>query len=160
MEDIDNFFDLGQGPVPIFRLKEDCLEYIVTVYQDRTEVGVCCMKDNTDIISDAIIQSNINIDGKEYPVKNISMGAFRGCLNLKTVNIPEGIEKIYAGAFADCIALEEVYIPDSLEYLGFGVFSGCTNLKKVSIPEDCEINGEQFYGCNVNELKIEKRPII
>ena len=135
----------------------DSLEYTIDLTLKGHGCSVICKEGEEESLTDANIRSSVNYNGLELPVKVISIGAFRGCTNLKSVKIPEGIEKIYAGAFADCESLTEIYLPDSLKWLGFGAFSGCKSLSTVSLPEICEINGDPFTGCDLKRLIIERR---
>ncbi len=44
----------------------------------------------------------------EGTVTSVGATAFKGCTNLTTVNIADGVEYIEAGAFNGCTALTEV----------------------------------------------------
>lgn len=58
------------------------------------------------------------------------------------------VTRIADGAFKNCIHLENVILPDSLYRIGFGVFAGCVGLTSITIPEDVtEIDKQAFYGC-------------
>lgn len=153
----NNYFSLHDGPERMERICIDSLEYTV----DLTLIGhggcVNCKEGEEESLTDANMRSSVNYNGLELPITVVSIGAFRRCTNLKSIKIPEGIEKIYAGAFADCESLTEIYLPDSLKWLGFGAFSGCKSLSKVSLPETCEINGDPFTGCDLKKIIIENR---
>ena len=153
----EDYFTLDETSVTKKIVMMDELDYEVSYSSGSALVSVGCSPENIESIKEITIKSHIDAESQTIPVTIVQLGAFRGCKNLHTVYIPNGIEKIYAGGFADCISLEEVYLPDSLEYLGFGVFSGCINLKKVSLPDTCVINGDPFTGCNLGHLSIEKR---
>ena len=56
------------------------------------------------------------IDG--YPVRVIDDLAFSGCIELKTVTVPEAVTTIKCRAFRNCTYLEAVYLPDTLTELG------------------------------------------
>ena len=69
---------------------------------------------------------------------------------IKSVVIPEGVEKIGAYAFANLTALEEVVLPSTLKMIDQGAFYGCTKLKSVQGIENVKfINQNAFYGCNL-----------
>ena len=74
------------------------------------------------------------VDG--YPVSAIGYGAFANCEQLRTVVIPEGVEKITASAFDSCENLKSVSLPDSLVSISGQIFDYCPNLKKVEISPD------------------------
>lgn len=114
------------------------------------------------------------IDGKK--VLGIGPEAFRGCKNIKTLLISDGIKYIQYGTFAECInlkkvvfpatlkyigtdaypgafegsAIESIAFPPSLEVIGAGTFSKCTKLYKVVLPEQLKrISPNTFSGCKL-----------
>lgn len=52
-------------------------------------------------------------------------------LGMSTLNITEGIIKIYANAFKDCRNLETLYLPTSLLEISPDAFAGCEKLKEI-----------------------------
>lgn len=67
-------------------------------------------------------------------VKCIPSGAFYGCENLTTVNLPEGIIYIGDKAFKGCHNLSEITLPKSVQCICKDAFSECGNIK-INIPE-------------------------
>jgi len=65
-------------------------------------------------------------DGKA--VSAIGINAFKGCYNLKSIKISNGIKTISMGAFAECTSLTSITLPSSLESIGTGAFIGCDAL--------------------------------
>ena len=150
---IDDIFNLDTGPMKKVLISEGPLGYVAEFTGPKVKIWVICEDDFKEQITEVIIKDKIEIEGKECRVNYIGISAFKDCINLKKVEIPEGIQKIYAAAFAET-AVEEIRLPNSLKYLGFGAFSGCKKLKKVSLPASCEINGDPFAGCN-KDLMVE-----
>ena len=117
-------------------------------------------------------------------VKSIAPCAFIGCVSLKTLILPEGLEKIdewaFNGcsslesvviptsvkaienrAFADCSSLKTLTLPEGLETLGGASFAGCKGLSSVNIPKsvtwiDCSWGGTPFGGCGLDEITVEE----
>lgn len=58
---------------------------------------------------------------------------FANCHMLKTVNMPQNIEKIGYSAFEDCDALAEITLPYYVKEIGMYAFKDCENLKKITI---------------------------
>ena len=54
-------------------------------------------------------------------LKTIGLGAFNFCLNLHTVVLPEGLERIGAYAF-ECTSLQSIEIPASVTEIGDDAF--------------------------------------
>lgn len=149
----DDIFNLDMESLKKVLISEGPLIYVAEFTGARTKTWVVCNEDNKEQLTETTIKPEIEIEGKQYQVNYIGISAFKDCINLRKVEIPEGIEKIFAGAFAET-AINEIYLPKSIKYLGFGAFSGCSKLRKVSLPESCEINGDPFSGCN-KDLIIE-----
>ena len=63
-------------------------------------------------------------------VREIYYNAFDSCTNLRTVNLPAGIESV--AGFTNCTSLENITIPKGVKSISS--FSGCTSLKSISIP--------------------------
>lgn len=63
---------------------------------------------------------------KTYPVTKIASNAFKDCLTLKTVSMPESITEIGVQAFLDCISLTSVQLSESLKTIGSSAFKNCS----------------------------------
>ena len=86
------------------------------------------------------------IDGKK--VTEIGDSAFKGCTELTSITIPDGVTSIGNNAFSGCTSLETVTIPASVTYVRDSAFYGCTSLKSVTIPESVTyIGGYAFAEC-------------
>ena len=86
------------------------------------------------------------IDGKK--VTEIGDSAFKGCTELTSITIPDGVTGIGNKAFSDCTSLETVTIPASVTYVRDSAFYGCTSLKSVTVPESVTyIGGYAFAEC-------------
>ncbi|MBR5961089.1 MAG: leucine-rich repeat domain-containing protein [Clostridia bacterium] len=79
------------------------------------------------------------IDG--YKVAAIGEDAFADCENLKTVTIPEGVQKIDNWAFENCSELSRINIPNSVTTLGEVPFAACFRLGSVTISPDHKVYG-------------------
>jgi len=79
------------------------------------------------------------------PVIGIDKEAFIGCINLTTVEIPEGIQYIRSGAFANCKKLTSVTIADTEISIGDVAFSGCENLNDITLPDSITHIGESAF---------------
>ena len=86
---------------------------------------------------------------KDLPVRVIADGAFKGCSEITSLSIPEGITVIGKLAFDDCDKITEVVIPDSVISLGERAFSDCDTLASVSIGDGVHtISESAFYSCD------------
>lgn len=79
----------------------------------------------------------------------IPPGAFFKCSNLETVNLEEGLIRIYSDAFRVCSSLKSITIPDSVIDIWPNVFLGCHSLADVKIGRGISvIPAEMFFGCD------------
>ncbi len=63
---------------------------------------------------------------------NILWGAFSGCANITTINIPQNITEIGGYAFYNCTALTEITIPKNVVSIGNQAFYSCSSLLTIN----------------------------
>ncbi len=83
-------------------------------------------------------------------VKSLGAETFRGCRNLASVTLPEGLEEIGAHAFHDCSCEDftDIRLPESLRTFGEYAFYNTTCLRMVTIPRGVRALPEGlFYHC-------------
>ncbi|MBE6768072.1 MAG: hypothetical protein E7549_04080 [Ruminococcaceae bacterium] len=107
-----------------------------TVYKYTVTDGEATITDvNTALGGDVIIPEEL--DG--YPVVAIGNNAFRDCVHITSIVIPEGIKTIGNYAFKDCTSLTTVYYKaincTSAGVNAYPVFHGCTALTTVYISK-------------------------
>ncbi len=124
------------------------------------------------------IRESIVFQGEEYKVTSIANSAFKKLQHIKTVHIPNGLEKIGESAFRGCNNLLIINIPNSVTEIGAHAFYSCkgvgdlilsqnlkeipiacfvaTKISRVNIPEGIEvIRLDAFALCeNLKEVKI------
>lgn len=72
----------------------------------------------------------------------------RDGIEVKKIEVEEGITTIGEYAFSYLIDLEEVTLPKSIEKIGLGAFAGENYLKRIIIPEKVKvISYDMFYTC-------------
>ena len=88
--------------------------------------------------------------GQNYSITNyneIPHDAFRACVRLKKVILPNNCTMASNASFFACYALESIVIPTSVKTIPKGCFSACRSLKEVSIPDVTTIKERAFWGC-------------
>lgn len=60
---------------------------------------------------------------KYLPIDTIHQDTFRGCGNLASITLPNGLISIYDTAFRNCTNLTNVTLPDSIHSIGYHAFS-------------------------------------
>ena len=99
---------------------------------------------NRPSITTAKIAAEVN----KVAITKIGDHAFEGCVQLKTVEIPETITSIGEYAFTGCGLLSDVRFSDKVTTIGTYAFAGCTALKSIALPPSTGvIENQTFLGC-------------
>ncbi|MCQ2188964.1 MAG: leucine-rich repeat domain-containing protein [Paludibacteraceae bacterium] len=105
------------------------------------------------------IPSEVEINGKKYPVTSISYFAFAGCHNLTSIEIPSSVTSIGQWAFQGCFGLTSIEIPSSVTSIGSSAFMDCERLDVVVDNSRSNVEcGGAFYG--VNSLTFTGSPLL
>ncbi len=97
---------------------------------------------------DIVIPATVEYEGVVCCVTAIGNEAFKDCINLSSVSIPNSVITIGENAFAECSGLSSVNLSNSLATIGGYAFHGCGSLTSVTIPKSVSsIGGHAFYGC-------------
>ncbi len=81
-------------------------------------------------------------------VKVIGKYAFRMCINITEIIIPDSVEKIEKGAFYYCKALKKLTIGNGCKLIGAGAFEACENLSEIILGDNIEkIQKKAFIKC-------------
>jgi len=84
----------------------------------------------------------------EPGITHIGDFAFRGCVNLTSVTIPESVVSIGESAFEET-GLTHITIPNSVTHIGESAFVGARRLTSVTIPSGMTIIGrDAFRSCS------------
>lgn len=78
----------------------------------------------------------------------IDNDAFKDCICLKRVFIPDSVNVICNSVFDGCVNLQSVILPPKVSFWGVGIFNNCKSLQYISIPEGVKsINTATFSFC-------------
>lgn len=75
----------------------------------------------------------------------IGASAFKGCSNLKKVNIPETVTTIEMYAFQDCVNLQMQELPRDLKTIYASAFKNCQNVTFSMFPDGLESIGDEAF---------------
>ena len=77
-------------------------------------------------------------------LKCIGEGAFRGCKELREIEIPASLEEIGGGCFYECSSLSRVTFASgsALRRIGAQAFYSCEKLSEIEIPACVELAGD------------------
>ena len=92
---------------------------------------------------------NTGIEDLKIPstVQFIGKNAFEQNAQLTSVTFdsPSKVETIESSAFRNCVNLKEITIPNSVRYLKEKVFEGCAKLEKITIGSNVEELGDNLF---------------
>jgi len=113
-------------------------DHNVSSFPSHLITSVILPKHLTSIGFDSFSYSSITSMEIPNSVTNIGGaggGAFQGCENLETINIPTEIDTIMNSSFMGCSSLESIYIPKNVETIEIAAFYACTSLESVEFEE-------------------------
>lgn len=108
---------------------------------------------------------------KKLDVKKVEIGngitkigscAFARCTNLQEV-IFQGtdLREIGWGAFMDCYRLRNISMPIQLSHIETIAFANCNSLASVKIPDNCRVDNQAFVSCdNLKSIELGATSII
>lgn len=83
-------------------------------------------------------------------VTSIGAYAFSTCVNLISIDLPNGLEQIGKCAFSGCSSLTSIVIPNTVTHIYNSAFEECTKLEKITLNESeniLRIYPAVFKGC-------------
>lgn len=120
---------------------------------DFNAVKKVVVEENITHIGNAAFRGCVNLTEVTLPdtVYTIGQGAFEGT-QIVTIDLPADLIRLGEQAFRDCTALTEVILPDALEEVGNVVFENCTSLKSATWPAGVTtVSWSAFRNCSALE---------
>jgi flagellar basal body rod protein FlgG len=100
------------------------------------------------------IPEEVNYEGKTMRVTSIGNMAFKDCITLVSVTIPNSVTSIGEGAFQGCSTLYNIAFGDGLKSIGNYAFM-YSGLSDVTIPDGVTSIGDMAFGyCHMNFVNI------
>ncbi|AKN34126.1 leucine rich repeats containing protein [Clostridium carboxidivorans P7] len=108
------------------------------------------------IIGKGAFKGCVSIEQITLPetVTDIMDDAFKGCRKLKKINFPSKLTHIGEYAFHRCHSLHSVKLPSTVKYLESCAFLYCDNLEQISMPGVTKL-GKQVFSNDTNLREIE-----
>lgn len=105
-------------------------------------------RDSVKYSGDITIPATVVNGGTTYQVTRLGTYAFSSCLDLTSIELPEGLLEIGESALANCRGLEYIELPNSLITIGAFAFQGSSAITSFYIPRNVtSIAKNAFYGC-------------
>ena len=81
-----------------------------------------------------------------------------GCESLKSITIPNQVNKIGKYTFHGCPSIKEIIIPESVNYINKDAFTNCSSLKSITILNSKPpiIEPDSF---DIKEIKVPKESL-
>ena len=114
-------------------------------YKILSTTSVSVKKPVKKTYKEIVIPKTIKYFGRTYKVIRIEDQAFKGCKQLKTVEIGSKVKKIGNSAFRDCPKLVNVVIGSNVTSIGNHAFRGCKKLKEIEIANHVKTIGESAF---------------
>ena len=114
---------------------------------------------------DIVIPEQVQFRSSMCNVVAISNDAFTNCTELTSIVLPSTIADIAGGAFRGCVNLKSVTMNDAAaeniqRAIGSGAFSGCSSLTKIRIPLGVQgIDNDTFRDCTALETIIVSKSV-
>lgn len=147
-------YDIGDSfTVNGITYKVTCVSpYEVQVGDDNS----CVRTDTTGVIT--IPKYLWDDEGNPYTVTQIGKKAFRDCMRISSVEIPNTVTTIESYAFYCCYSLNNIVIPNSVTAIKEYAFCNCNSLTTIDIPSSVtEIVRNPFYGTNLNSITVDSK---
>ncbi len=134
--------DADAGDYMVFNIQEGQLASKLVDCPARVKLmGTMLVSDFDALRANAAViidldMADVTIKGAAMTGNSIPENAFAptsaGSLSaLKTIILPNNLERINKNAFARCTQISEITIPANVSYIGDGAFSACVGLKKI-----------------------------
>ena len=80
-----------------------------------------------------VIPESVTYNGTTYSVTTIGDNAFRNCIGLTSITIPNSVTRIVGSAFDGCSGLTSVTIPSSVTSISNYAFNNCSGLTSMRV---------------------------
>ena len=126
----------------------------IVIGKNVTTIGVNAFKDVANL-------TTVQFESGRTASLTIGDGAFEGCTNLSTIELPETLTAIGANAFRNCSSIQSLVLPSTLTKMGnetsTSVFDGCTSLATISVANgntSFEANSGMLFGKENDKLAV------
>lgn len=81
-------------------------------------------------------------------VREIGPGAFKECLQLRSITLPESLVRIGDEAFRGCTGLRSIQLGPNVEHVGYSAFRDCVRLQSLVLDNPATVfAGRSFENC-------------
>ncbi len=143
-----NFNEFGN----CYYLGDEINQYLLLIKAKDKSVNEVLINEKTKFIYEKAFYNCQNVIDFIIPkgVMELQESCFEGMKNLLHVVIEDDSSLLRVGiyAFKDCLKLQDINLPDSITYFGSGTFYNCQNLISIILPNNItSISYMMFYNC-------------
>lgn len=134
-------------------LKPEKLEFIKYnnhCYHIINEDSMTCEIAGGNLNNSIMIEPNISFGGHTYKVTAVADSAYKDSVEMRSVFIPKGIQRIGDSAFEQCIYFTTVNLPNTVTSIGKASFRRCVSLSSVSLPNTIREIPQLAFGTCLN----------
>jgi hypothetical protein len=101
----------------------------------------------------------MRVDLPNIDIYTIAECLFMNCESLQGITLPSSITKIKPWAFCQCKSLKKIVIPELVSQIEKSAFGGCSSLDNVHVPSNVTKMGESvFYYCtSLTQVKFDAK---
>ena len=93
---------------------------------------ICSIGDGAFLGCDLL--ETVTFSEEAHSLNVIPFNAFRSCVKLRSINLPDSVYTIGDFAFFNCIALTDIELPQRFRFMGAYAFDCCYSLDDMTIP--------------------------
>ena len=135
----------GQDNYHVYRNGVEVTELVLPATFEHGNACYCITGLNQEAFRDCVNLRSVTVPDT---VSFIGVSAFKGCTGLRSVSLPSIVNYIGEFAFADCPSLVEFTLPEDITYILESTFENCTSLTNVVVPAGVgQIDNKAFAGC-------------
>lgn len=135
------------GLLPTINMGDNVRELGIAAFRGCDSVYSVRLSHNLREIPDRCFQDDSvllrTIDVPEG-VERIGRDAFAGCHKLETINFPKSLRKIDRGVFWECAVLDNIVLPEKVENIGDFCLWFCENLHSLTVKNPKPIETTEF----------------
>ena len=146
----------------IFELSDDNSSYTVVGTSSSSDTAIIIPsnyngKPVTAIGYEAFNESVIQSVTFGNNISSIEAWAFRGCININSITLPESLINISEGSFAGCAGITSVVMQNNVTQIGKMAFYQCSNLSAITLSNKLQSIGVGAFADN-SKLEVVTLP--
>ena len=115
-------------------LKETMVGSLKYLYSTGGSKATVIYDESYRQLQEVTVPARVTLDGKSYPVTEISYRAFQSCNKITSITLTDNLETIGDYAFNNCSGVKSLVIPEGVKIIGHRAFSYMSKLTTLELP--------------------------